>query len=262
MKNDNRDAIRQANQKALPKFILTLLCSIIVGGIIGFSAAFFGVEGLRDGLATAGNFFAIRLSPWLLTALPAVELAACLPIYSSAKKRLERWDGEDEEESGSIEGRLSACIWISGTVNILAFFLLAASFSGFRAMKPWAFFLGLGMFLLTLIVNIVLQQCFVDAAKQLNPEKQGSVYDMKFQKTWLGSCDEAERAIIGQCAIKAYEAVSRTCLTLWALSTLAGLFFDMSFLPSLAVCIIWGVSQSVYCYWSIKLSNPGAASPL
>lgn len=262
MKNDNSGAIRQANKKALPKFILTLLGSMIVGAVIGFFTAFFGVEGLRDGLAAAGDFFAIRLSPWLLCALPAVELAVCLPIYLSAKKQLGQWDGEDERESNAIESRLSACIWISGMALILSFFLLAASFSGFRAMKSWVFFVGLGAFLLTLLISIVLQQHFVDTTKQLCPEKQGSVYDMKFQKTWLGSCDEAERAIIGQCALKAYGAVSYTCLALWAVFTLAGLFFNVGFLPALAVCVIWGVSQSVYSYWAMKLSDPGPTSPL
>lgn len=106
-------------------------------------------------------------------------------------------------------------------------------------------------------VCVVLQQKLVDLTKRLNPEKHGSVYDTKFRKKWLDSCDEAERAVIGQCAYKAYQAVSQACLALWLVFLLGGMFFDWGFLPVLAVCIIWGVGQSVYSYWCLKLDKPG-----
>ena len=48
----------------------------------------------------------------------------------------------------------------------------------------------------------------VDAAKKTNPEKTASVYDTKFQKKWLDSCDEAEKIMIGKCAFKAYAATN------------------------------------------------------
>ena len=83
------------------------------------------------------------------------------------------------------------------------------------------------------------------------------MYDTKFRKKWLDSCDEAERAVIGQCAYKAYQAVSQACLALWLVFLLGGMFFDWGFLPVLAVCIIWGVGQSVYSYWCLKLDKPG-----
>jgi len=38
----------------------------------------------------------------------------------------------------------------------------------------------------------------------MNPEKTASVYDMKFQKKWLETCDEAEKIIVGKCAFKAF----------------------------------------------------------
>ena len=85
------------------------------------------------------------------------------------------------------------------------------------------------------------------------------VYDSRFQKKWLASCDEAERAIIGQCALKAYQAMTMSCLVLWAVFALGGMFFNWGFLPSMAVCVVWGVGQSAYAYWCIKLSKPGAA---
>ena len=263
---DNNDPIKQENKKALPKFILMSVGGLVVGLILGVFLVFLDDMNLSDALTAAGRFFTIHAAPWLLIALPFAELALCLPIYFSANKQFKGWDGEDETFSNEIETKLSVGIWLTGLATILDFFLAAALFSGFLDMEgnparvaPVSFFGGLGAFLVTLYVSAVLQQKIVDATKRLNPEKHGSVYDTKFQKKWLESCDEAERAIIGQCAMKAYQAVTITCLALWAVLGLGGMFFSWGFMPAMTVCIVWGVSQSVYCYWCIKLSKPGSA---
>lgn len=265
MKNNN-DAIKQENRKALPKFILISIAALIGGGILGLVLVFLGLENLGGTLAAAGVFFSINMAPWLLMVLLAAELAFCLPVYLGAKKQLAGWDGEDETVSTLIEAKLSVCLWITGMATVLNFFLLAAVFSGFVSMEgnplrtsPVKFFGGLGAFLVTLYVTAIFQQKFVDAEKKMNPEKHGSVYDTKFQKKWLASCDEAERAVIGQCALKAYQAMTLSCLALWAVFSLGGMFFSWGFLPAMAVCVVWGVGQSAYAYWCIKLAKPGTA---
>ncbi len=263
MKNSN-DPIRQENKRALRKFIPIVIAAPVVGAILGVVLVTVGFEHLADTLAAAGQFFTIQVVPWMLVALPIAELAVCLPIYFNAKKQLTAWDGEDEAVSGMIEIKLAVCLWVTSMVTILDFFLAAAQFSGFlemagnpMRMAPVKFFGGLIAFMVTLYLSTVLQQKIVDATKQMNPEKHGSVYDTKFQKTWFESCDEAERAVIGQCALKAYQAVTFTCLVLWAVLGLGGMFFSWGFLPAMTVCIVWGVSQSVYAYWSLKLGQPG-----
>ena len=268
MKNNN-DAIRQENKKAAPKFILISVLARVGGGILGFALAFLNIENFGDVLNAAGRAFTSQAAPWLLVALPIVELALCLPIYSGAKKQLAAWDGDDEAVSGEIEARLSVGMWITGMANVLNFFLLAALFAGFVEMEanpmrlsPVKFFGSLAAFLVTLYLTAVIQQKLVDATKKMNPEKQGSVYDTKFQKKWFESCDEAERAAIGQCAFKAYQAMSLTCLGLWAVFTLGGMFFNWGFLPSMAACIVWGVGLSVYCWSCIKSSKPSAPPAL
>ena len=130
MKNNNNTAL-QENKKALPKFILTVVLSLALGGVLGFSLVFLNLEGFEDVLAAAGLFFTNRVAAWLIIALPVIEFAVCLPIYFSAKKQLAAWDGEDETASGKAEARLSVCIWITGLCTVLAFFLLSAMFAGF-----------------------------------------------------------------------------------------------------------------------------------
>ena len=265
MKNNN-DPIKQENRKALPKFFAILAASLVVGALLGLALVFLSLEDFGNTLSAAGLFFTVNVAPWLMLALPVLELAVCLPIYFSAKKRLAAWDGEDEAVSEKIESTFSVCLWIVGMAIVLDFFLGAAMFSGFvdRAGSPLetgpiTFAGGLGAFLVAMAVGAALQQKVVDATKKLYPEKRGSVYDTAFQKKWFASCDEAERAIIGQCAMKAYQAMTMCCLVLWAVFALGGMFFNWGFLPAMAVCVIWGVGQSVYCRWSMTLSRPGAA---
>ena len=178
------------------------------------------------------------------------EFAVCLPVCFSAKKQLDAWDGEDESVSGEVEAKLSVCIWITGLCTVLAFFLLAAMFAGFvqnagtpRMMPRPLFFGGLAAFLIDLFAPMMLQQKLVDLAKQLNPEKEGSVYDTRFQKKWFESCDEAERAAIGQCAFKAYQAMVMVCMVLWVVFALGGMLFRWGFLPAMAVCSRLGVGS-------------------
>lgn len=264
---DNNDAIRQENKKALPKFILIVALSLAFGAVLGVALVRLNLENFGDALAAAGQFFTAKVAGWLLIALPVAELAVCLPIYFSAKKQLTAWDGDDEAVSGQVEAKISVCIWITSLATVVAFFLLAALFSGLVAMAgnpmqvaPFLFFGGAAAFLAALLAPMVLQQKLVDLTKRLNPEKQGSVYDTKFQKKWMASCDEAERLVIGQCAFKAYQAMCRTCMALWAVFGLGGMFFNWGFLPAMVVCVIWGVGQSVYSWSCLRLSKPGSPS--
>lgn len=266
MKN-NDDVIRQENKKALPKFIAIMVVCLVGGIALGFGLVSLSAGDFGAVLERAGIFFTTRIAGWLLIALPVVELALCLPIYFGAKKQLAAWNGEDEAVSGEIEARLSVCIWVTGMAMIVSLFLLAAFISGFVSkagtdldVGPVMFFGGLGAFLASLMVGIILQQRLVDLTKRMNPEKQGSVYDTKFQKKWIESCDEAERAAIGQCALKAYRAMGHACLALWMVFALGGMFFNWGFAPAMTVCIVWGVGETVYCYSCIRLGKSGSPS--
>lgn len=256
---DRNTEIRQANRKALPKFILILVLACLAGGVLGFCAAAFGLDALAGVFHSAGTVFSRRVAPWLQVLCVVLELAVCLPMYLTSKREAAAWDGEDEAVSDRIEKRMSVVIWISSIILICALFLMTASYAGGLEGNAALFFLSIAGFVLVMVETVILQQKLVDLCKRLYPEKQGSVYDVKFKKKWMDSCDEAEKILIGKCAYKAYSAVNTACLVLWLVFTLTALFLNTGFLPVLTVCIIWAVSQSVYCYWSIKLSKPGSA---
>ena len=259
MKNDE---IRAANRKALPKFLLFTLVCAVIGAIVGYCAARYGLDQLSGVLADAGAFFGARIAPWLMVAVAVITPAVCIPMYRHAKALLASWDGEDEDTSSVIDGKLSAVLWASSASLVLAFFLIAATYSvGFASFDSWEstvlIFIGIAAFLAILVESILIQQKCVDAAKQMSPEKKASIYDMQFQKKWVDDCDEAEKIMIGKCAFKAYSAVNRVCAIAAIVLAICALVFGIGFLPSLAVCIIWMVNLSVYCKEAMRYAKAG-----
>ncbi len=258
---DNNE-IRKANRKALPKFILIMVISLLVGGSIGFCAAKYGVDSLAGGLKSAGAFFGTYLAPWLMLMIAVIMPVVCVLIYRSAKKLLSSWDGENEEMSDTIDQKLSIVIWVTSTALILSYFLIASLYSsGFEAFENEHHLvlslIGMIAFFAIMVEAVIIQQKCVDAAKKTNPEKTVSVYDPRFHKKWMDSCDEAEKMMIGKCAFQAYAATNAVCTVLSVVLALSALIFGIGFLPSLAVCLVWIVNQSVYCREALKYAKAG-----
>lgn len=254
--------IRRANRAALPKLLLFMVLCLAVGGTAGYFAARYGLNTLTGNLKSAGAFFGTNIAPWLLLAVAVLSPAVCFSVYLGAKKRIAAWDGENETVYGEIDRRLSAASWISASALVLSYFLLAAAYSGGFAIfesgrMTVLYFLAIAAFFAVIIETLLLGQKCVDAAKRINPEKKASFYDMKFQKKWVEDCDEAEKILMGRCAYRAYRVTNQVCAVLAGVFALGALLFDIGFLPSLAVCIIWIVSQSAYCREALKYSKSG-----
>ena len=92
-------------------------------------------------------------------------------------------------------------------------------------------------------------------SKEINPEKRGSVYDMKFQERWLESCDEAERRQIGQASYKAYTTLNKFCPYCWGVLFLGNMIFHYGILPSTVVLLVWAVLTVSYTREAIRLSR-------
>ena len=184
MKNDE---IRQANRKALPKFILSMTVFMLVGGAVGYLSARYGLDRLAGGIKSAGEFFGAYIAPWLMFAIAVIMPTVCGTIYRSAKRTVDSWDGEDEDTYGIIDRKISLVGWLSGSSLIVSDFLMAASYSKgfkmFESTKTTALFFVavVSVFAVIIEMMIVGQKC-VDFAKIMNPEKKASFYDAKFSK--------------------------------------------------------------------------------
>ena len=259
MKNDE---IKQANRKALPKFLFFAVVCALVGGVIGYFSADTEPASLVAMTKNAGALFGIRIAPWLMLALAILVPIICLPLYRSAKKLAAVWDGEDEELYDTIDQKLSVVLWLANAAFILALFLITATYSvgmeGIDNANGFVFFfVSIAAFFAIMVEATIFQQKCVDTTKQLNPEKKASVYDMQFQKKWMADCDEAEKIIIGKCAFKAYSAINIVCAALAVVLAVCSLPFNIGFLPSLIVCLIWMVNLPVYSCEALRCSKAG-----
>ncbi|MCD7771028.1 MAG: DUF3169 family protein [Oscillospiraceae bacterium] len=246
--------IKKDNKKALPMFIAIIILSVVVGFVLGLASVFVDHS---DKIGELGVLFGKYVAPCLMVVLAVVVPLICIPMYKSAKKILQGWDGEDEEVYEKADSKLSGVIHTTSVGLIISFFLIAASYSGGSENISIFTAVAIAGFVAVMAEATILQQKSVDLIRSQNPEKKGSVYDMKFQKKWLSSCDEAEKAMIGQCAYKAYQTTNTVCAALAVILALSAIIFGTGFLPSLAVCIVWFANTEAYMREAKKMGKVG-----
>lgn len=235
--NMERNEIKEANRKAMPGFLLLALVGAIVGGIVGFYSAEYDVEQLAGSMKSAGAFFGKYVSSWILLAIAVITPIVVIPVYQKTKRLLLAWDGEDESICDIAEKKLNTVLMIISIAMICAFFLISATYSGGFAMIEKhlnMYVLAIVTFLIILAEGIIIQQKAVDITKIMYPEKTASVYDLKFQKKWVDSCDEAEKIMIGRCAFEAFKVTNSVCGALSIILAISAMMFDIGFLPSLS----------------------------
>ena len=248
---------KSENRRALPRFFLTMLGSLLVGGLLGFAVGlsrFFEIGEIArrlDGAVRAAT-------PWGIPATTVVILGACFFLYRAAAKRAAAWDGGDEDDAAeSAETLLSWTLLLSAVQLLINLFFMTAIGTYQMAEGTLAM---VGVFLLSCGLVIFTQQKVVDLERRMNPEKRGSVYDAKFQKKWLASCDESERRQIGEASRRAYMVTTRVCLGIWLGLTVLGMVFEIGMLPVAVLLLVWGTMQVTYALACIRLGKKGAAA--
>lgn len=250
----NRKKETSENRRALPKFALTMLASLLAGGVLGF------VVGVTRGFGVDTAAFARGLSeviravtPWGIPATSVLTMGAAFVLYRVAAGRFSAWDGGDvDETSETIEGLLDWVLLLSSVQLLIDLFFMAAV--GVYIEERGALWI-VAAFLVSCGCVIFAQQKAVDLERRMNPEKHGSVYDSKFQKKWWDSCDESERQQIGQACYHSYQVTSRVCLGAWLVLTVLGMVFEMNLLPVSVLLAVWGVMQVSYALECMRLSR-------
>ena len=249
---------KSENQKALPKFLGILVVAGLIGGVLGGLsgvAGYFWEDHTAFGAAFAHLLGAA--SPWAMAVCAAVLLGIGYGFYRRARTAFRGWDGEDEDVMQQAEEDLSRTLLLDSLTVIVSFFFFSAGTAKLPQEVSGSIIPLLVVFLAVIALAVLLQQKTVDLTKEMNPEKRGSVYDMKFQERWWESCDEAERRQIGQASYKAYVTVSRFCPYCWGVLLLGNMVFHYGILPSAVVLVIWAVLSVSYTREAIRLGRRG-----
>lgn len=245
---------KSENQKALPKFLGILVIASLVGGVLGGLSGAAGYFLKGEELGAAITRLLSTASPWAMALCATVLLGSGFYQYRRARTAFHGWDGENEDVIWQAEDRLSLTLLLDSLTVIVSFFFFSAGAVKLPQEVDSAMIL-LAIFLVVIALSILLQQKTVDLTKEINPEKRGSVYDMKFQERWLESCDEAERRQIGQASYKAYTTLNKFCPYCWIVLFLGNMVFHYGFLPSSVVLLVWAVLTVSYTREAIRLSR-------
>lgn len=258
MKSENINEIQKEDKGAFKKFIVILIIATLGGGILGFFSNY--IEGnLADALANFLQTVLVSFSPYANICLIIVVFLPIIYLYNKSRKQYKIWDGENEAQLESIEINLSYALWLTSMATIISFFFFAMGFWSIAGLEysvsGMYLLLWLGGFILITVCTTLAQQKLVNFTKEINPEKQGSVFDHKFAKKWEESCDEAEKLSIYKSAYKAYRSVNITCMVLWVVCVLGNGVLDFGLLPVAVISIIWGVLTTSYCMECIRLEK-------
>lgn len=245
---------KSENRRALPRFFLTMLASLLAGCALGFLVGCSRVFGLETADAAARLRELIRaVTPWGIPVTTAAVMGSGFFLYRSAAKKFAAWDGGDESDASEAADTLLSWVLLLSAVQLLInlFFMAAIGTYGLEDRV----LLNVGVFLLSCGIVIFAQQKVVDLERKINPEKRGSVYDRKFQKKWLDSCDESERRQIGEACYRAYMVTGRVCMGAWLVLTILGMVFETGMLPVFVLLLVWGVMQVSYSLECIRQSR-------
>lgn len=189
MENTKVQENQREDRRAFKKLIVIVALSAIGGGIVGGFSVWLShaSEGITDALL---SFLSI-IAPFGSLFIVALLLLWYGIVLRRLRKQFLLWDGEDEEVINGIEDRLTWGMILSGVTTILNLFFLSAGFYSFDyagldmydIMTPIRLAALLGGAICAMVINTVLQKEIVNFTKEINPEKHGSVYDLKFQKT-------------------------------------------------------------------------------
>ena len=260
---------KSEDRKALKKFTIIMLGCFFGGVAAGFAGAMLGEAwshwaggGVSKFLGFTGIYGGIVVQ-MILGAVAVV-------LYRKAKKEAACWDGEDDEFYAKIDAKLALIMYLSQCMGIASYLFFGfgvyctmqdrgTMFSDYMKANHEIWLASLLVVFVTLFAAMVafslIQQKAVNLLKELNPEKKGSVYDTKFNRTWLESCDEAEKARIYESSHRSMKATAHTCIVLWVVSLMGMYCFDFGIAPMIMVLIIWFVQTSSYCLSAIKLEK-------
>lgn len=254
---------KRENRKALRIFIPVMIAAALVGGLIGGFSSTGTAAGLADSIASYLDRAAYLLSPYLMIASVIVGIVGVCFCYRSARRLFAESEALTDEDAqyeafSRADDRISQGMVLLGISDVVGLIFFAAMISYLRdyiEILPVLYTVTIVVFIAGSFIRLKQQQLMVDFVKKMNPQKQGSIYDLKFQKKWEESCDEMEKMVIYKASYKAYQMAMKSCATVFLIVMMLSFFFDYGPLPAVATGAIWLATAISYFREAQKLGK-------
>lgn len=256
--NNQISKIKSENRKQLKRFMLIVFIAALLGAATECIVERFC--GNLQNLYKYFNMVLIYIIPYSICITGITAFIICFLLYRKSKKLYENCHEENEELINKVESINGYSMIINNINLILSFFFFGAgvvlkNHVSDMDNQPYKGVVFLVSYIINFVIIIIMQQKQVDFEKILNPEKKGSVYDIKFAKKWEDSCDELERLIIYKSSFKAFKVTQRACILIWVILILINTVWDIGIIPILIITVIWAILTCSYSIEAMKLQK-------
>lgn len=259
----NNEKNKIENRKALKVYIPFLIVMAVVGGIIGLFSTTDAAQRWTVYIEDAFNNAVYVISPWAVVGFTAAGMIIAAIYYKRGRELYNKSLGEQDDDVldemfRKVDINISKVMMAINVCEILSMIFFAATIAyieDYIKDNKKIYIMVLVVFVAGNFIRVKMQQMAVDFVKIMNPEKNGSVYDLSFQKKWEDSCDEFEMFTRYKAAYKAYRTSTLTCLAMFTILLILNFFFEYGPLPNMAVGVIWLVSTVGYCREAMKIDK-------
>lgn len=263
------EEIRLKNKKEdknkLIIYVVILVCCFFGGGVIGAAIGFGERTGFLHNIAQGLSNLLLSVSLYANLVMAVIVAVLVIILYKRCRALFKVWNPDEDEEDNDTLYQMNqlsnTILLITVIAQTLLLAFMALGFIQMFQMDSTAYTMRTGMICFWVgliacgIVVIVSQQKVVNFTKELNPEKQGSVFDRKFQKVWLESCDEAEKKAVYESSFTSYKATNTACMLMWFFCIAGIIVFDFGVAPVFIVTVIWLTSAVSYCIKAMMLEK-------
>ena len=253
--NVKKEEIRKEDKKAVKTFAIIMTVCVLAGGVTGALGTMLLDYTTEKGwdfitFSKAATQMWVTASAYLVIVANIVVLPLLWFFLDKNRKALKAWDGEDETIYEKIDKKLSTGMTVASGMMVFNMLTYGVAFysamNNISKMKSPILLIVLIFFIGSTACIMLYQKSMINLLKEINPEKQGSVYDFKFQKKWLDSCDEAERQKIGEASYATYSIMNLIYEMVAVVLMIVGFFFPIGVLPLTMVCLLWMAQVIIY----------------
>ncbi|MDE6434467.1 MAG: DUF3169 family protein [Lachnospiraceae bacterium] len=259
----------KSNKKSDKKIYITFIVVMAVLYGAGYQAGRLVARGERSGsleavLGALKNSLTTVVPP-LYFVLAVVFLIVVCILYLSCKKMYKALQNnpEDDDLWDCLEDKLNQPLILANVMSILNIFFFGcvtwmAEFNSYGKSGGYEAVIVIAdciLFFVILAAVMLVPKGIVDIEKKLNPEKEGNVFDFKFNEVWLSSCDEAQKLMTYKATYKAFMDTNITCIVLYILTFIGIFMLNTGIWPMLCVCVIMLVNNLSYMLRAAKLER-------
>ena len=259
-----RQNSRENNKAIAIKFIIIVAASILVGLLMGLLFSTNAPEAAGDFLSKIALFLKFNTSYIAL----GTNIVACIIAFSmfvKAKALYNKWDGEDEDLIDEVEEKLSYPLTLASIMMVVNFLFFGITLCSkpagdeYNQKAALAVILGIVVILLSTVWEMIIQGKVIGLLKEINPEKRGNILDMRFEKKWLDSSDEAQKIAAYRASYDAFRVSKYVFIAAWLLVVLTEEILQTGIFPVVLVSVMWLIQTVVYAVSAFKYERKSTA---